>query len=67
MHILLTKSDKLKKGPAQSTLLRVRGQLQEHADLFSVQLFSALKHTGLDQLRAALDAWLTDESVLEDD
>jgi GTP-binding protein len=66
-HILLTKADKLKKGPANAALLQVRKQLQDHEDLFSVQLFSALKRTGLDQLRAALDAWLTDESVLEDD
>lgn len=65
-HILLTKADKLKKGPANSALLKVRGQLASHADLFTVQLFSALKRTGLEQLRAALDAWLTDESVLED-
>jgi len=67
VHILLTKADKLKKGPANSALLQVRKQLQEHAELFSVQLFSAQKHTGLKQLRAALDAWLTDESVHEED
>jgi GTP-binding protein len=66
-HILLTKADKLKKGPGNAALLQVRKQLQEHEDLFSVQLSSALKGTGLDQLRKALDAWLTDESVLEDE
>jgi GTP-binding protein len=65
VHILLTKADKLKKGPANSALLKVRAQLKEHEELFSVQLFSSLKRTGLDQLKTALDAWLTDESVLE--
>ncbi|MCZ6830429.1 MAG: ribosome biogenesis GTP-binding protein YihA/YsxC [Gammaproteobacteria bacterium] len=65
-HILLTKADKLKKGPANSALLQVRTQLRDHTELFSVQLFSALKHTGLEPLRAVLDAWLSDASVLED-
>lgn len=67
VHILLTKSDKLKKGPAKNTLLKLRGQLSSHADLVSVQLFSALKHTGHDELVAVLNAWLTDTSVYEDD
>lgn len=63
VHILLTKADKLKKGPAKSTLLQVEKQLTEHEDMISVQLFSALKHTGLAELKKVLDAWLTDESV----
>ena len=67
VHILLTKADKLKKGPAKNSLFKVQGELAAHADLITVQLFSALKHTGLDQLRAVLDAWLTDTSVLEDE
>jgi GTP-binding protein len=54
VHILLTKADKLKKGPAKSTLLKVRGALAGHADLVSVQLFSALKHSGLEELRQVL-------------
>jgi GTP-binding protein len=65
VHILLTKADKLKKGPAKSTLLKVRGQLAAHGDLVTVQLFSALKHTGHEELIQVLDAWLTDESVYE--
>ena len=67
VHILLTKADKLKKGPAGNTLLKVRGELAGHADLVSVQLFSALKHTGLDELREVLTAWLTDPSVLDEE
>jgi GTP-binding protein len=67
VHILLTKSDKLKKGPAKNTLLQVRRSLQEHGDLISVQLFSALKHTGIGELTGVLDAWLSDASVYEDE
>ena len=59
VHILLTKADKLKKGAAGTALLQVRAALRPHADLTSVQLFSALKHAGHQELIAVLDAWLT--------
>ncbi len=67
VHILLTKADKLKKNPARNALFKVRGELAAHADLVSVQLFSALKHTGHEELRETLDAWLTDTSVYDDE
>ncbi len=67
VHILLTKADKLKKGPAKSTLLQVRAKLAEHAELVTVQLFSALKHDGRQALTEVLDAWLTDTSVYEEE
>ncbi len=59
VHILLTKADKLKKGPATSTLLKLRAELEPHRRLVSAQLFSALKHSGHEQLLAVLDEWLT--------
>lgn len=66
MHILLTKSDKLKQGAAKATLLGARARLKDLGDLFSVQLFSSMKHTGVDELRAKLDSWLTDMATEED-
>ena len=57
VHILLTKADKLKRGPANNTLLKVQKALADQADV-SVQLFSALKHSGVEQARAKLDSWL---------
>jgi GTP-binding protein len=59
VHILLTKADKLKKGPATSTLLKLRAELEPHRSLVSAQLFSALTHSGHEQLLAVLDHWLT--------
>jgi GTP-binding protein len=57
-HILLTKADKLKRGAAGNSLLAVRRRLPElHPDA-SVQLFSALKKTGIDEARRVLDDWL---------
>ena len=45
VHILLTKADKLNKGPAQNILLKVRQTLEQSnvSDLVSAQLFSSLK------------------------
>lgn len=60
VHVLLTKADKMKRGQAQNTLLKLRRDL-EHSDpagLTSVQLFSALKGTGVDEVYQVLDLWL---------
>ena len=59
VHILLTKSDKLKKGPAKAAMLKVSAEVQEHKELVSVQLFSSLKHTGHQELIRVLNTWLT--------
>jgi GTP-binding protein len=61
VHILLTKSDKLKRGPAQSTLLKVDNFLREMdpgVTLLTVQTFSSLKKQGLPELEAQLNHWL---------
>ena len=61
VHILLTKADKLKKGAAQNTLLKVKRDLEE-LPLVSIQLFSSLKGIGLDEAREVLDHWLNSET-----
>ena len=67
VHILLTKADKLKRGPASAALLKVRAGLEPYEELVSVQLFSALKHSGTGELVSVLNAWLTDESVYDEE
>jgi GTP-binding protein len=57
LHLLLTKSDKLKRGAAQNVLLEVRRELSP-LSYVSVQLFSSLKNVGVDEARATLDEWL---------
>lgn len=57
-HVLLTKADKLKKGPGQNSLLAVKKQLKAENIEASVQVFSALKRTGIDQLQHKLNQWL---------
>jgi GTP-binding protein len=55
VHILLTKADKLSRGAAAATLLAVRKSLGESA---SVQLFSALKGSGVEEAREVLETLL---------
>jgi len=53
-HVLLTKADKLKRGPAQATLLQVRKRLPSGA---TAQVFSSKSRDGLAELIARLDQW----------
>jgi GTP-binding protein len=57
-HILLTKADKLKRGPALAVLDRVRRALNQHYPHASTQLFSALTRLGVTEAHAKLDEWL---------
>jgi len=57
LHILLTKADKLKRGASQNTLLSVQTELKDFSGI-SVQLFSAMKKTGIDSVRDKLSGWL---------
>ena len=54
-HVLLTKTDKLKRGQAAKALLEVRRDLGESA---TVQHFSALSRLGEDEARARLEEFL---------
>jgi GTP-binding protein len=60
LHIALTKADKLSRGAAKSTLLKVQAELKrEAADVdISLQLMSALKRQGVEEAHAALDKWM---------
>ncbi len=57
VHVLLTKADKLKRGPASSTLLKLKKDLKNMDERFSAQTFSSLKRDGIDQAHAKLDTW----------
>lgn len=59
-HLLLTKSDKLKRGACKNTLIEVTRHMGESnvGDLVSVQTFSALKKEGLHTLEQKVAGWL---------
>lgn len=56
IHILLTKADKLSRGAAINTLIEVRKALEQTQGV-TVQLFSSLTKTGLDEALIHLDTW----------
>src|SRR5690606_28258300 len=63
VHILLTKADKLSRMQANNSLFAVQKQLKQmHLDkVTTVQCFSSLKYTGLDDLKRVLESWLAPE------
>lgn len=68
VHILLTKADKLNRGPANQALLDVKNHLKKMKLDFSIQLFSSLNKQGLEELASVMAGRLhfTLEQKLED-
>ena len=58
-HVLLTKTDKLKRGQAAKALLEVRRDLGNMGGMATVQHFSALNRHGEDEARAKLEEFLS--------
>lgn len=54
VHVLLTKADKLNRGPANKALLEVQQQLKKMKLNFSIQLFSSLNKQGLEELASVM-------------
>lgn len=61
VHILLNKSDKLSFGKAKQTLLQSQREMAGPGR--QLQLFSALKRTGVQEVCAVLDQWLFPEKT----
>lgn len=58
IHCLLTKSDKLTRQEQTRTLRDTRAALAELGGNITVQLFSSLKKTGIDEAENSIGAWL---------
>ncbi len=54
VHVLLTKSDKLNRGPASQVLIDVQQQLRKMKLNFSIQLFSSVNKQGLEELASVM-------------
>jgi GTP-binding protein len=55
VHVLLSKSDKLNRSESTKTLREAKATL---ADVATVQLFSSLAKTGVEEAQKTLQAWL---------
>ena len=60
IHVLLSKADKLSRQEQTKALRSVKAELATwgDAELYSVQLFSSLKKTGVEEAEAVLAGWL---------
>ncbi len=58
VHVLLTKADKLSRTAALSVLREVRLELASLAPNYSVQLFSSLTKSGIEEAETVLGQWL---------
>ncbi len=58
VHILLTKADKLKYGAQKNALLKMKKELKQRNLPCTIQLFSALKKQGIDELTTVMGNWL---------
>lgn len=58
IHVLLSKADKLTRQEQMTTLKSVRATMAEIGEHITVQLFSSLKKTGVDECEQRLAGWL---------
>lgn len=61
--LLLTKSDKLKRGAARAELQKVRRAVAAEGERVTVSLFSAHLREGIEPVHALLDRWLGVDSL----
>lgn len=59
IHVLLTKSDKLTRSEQSATLAAVRKELAPLGEQVTVQLFSSLKKTGIEEAERIVGSWLS--------
>ncbi|MDD3326626.1 MAG: ribosome biogenesis GTP-binding protein YihA/YsxC [Zoogloea sp.] len=60
IHVLLTKSDKLTRSEAAATLAAVKKELAPLGEQVTVQLFSSLKKTGVEEVEQVVGSWLAE-------
>lgn len=58
IHVLLSKADKLSRQEQTKTLRAVKAELAQLGEHCTVQLFSSLKKTGVEEAEATLAGWL---------
>lgn len=62
LHILLTKADKLKHGAQQNIILGLQRTLETK---ITIQIFSATKRIGIQELEKRLEEWLSKKEGLD--
>ena len=65
IHVLLSKSDKLTRSEQAQVMREVEGALAALGDRCSMQLFSSLKRSGVEEAENVLSSWLGIEASAE--
>jgi GTP-binding protein len=63
VHILLNKADKLSNNAIKNTLMKVNTYIEPFPTIVTCQPFSALKKTGIKELREVVDGWYNERPV----
>jgi len=58
VHVLLTKADKLSRSVAAAVLIQARRGLADYGMPATVQLFSSLKKTGVEEAEQTITGWM---------
>lgn len=64
LHIILTKADKLSRNQVMQSLRKTQTELGELGVDATIQDFSALKKTGIDDAHSVLDHWLFSQPLI---
>ncbi|MGM0768657.1 MAG: ribosome biogenesis GTP-binding protein YihA/YsxC [Pseudomonadota bacterium] len=62
LMILATKADKLKFGQAKTAMMGIARKLEDFSCVHHLIMFSATSKRGVDECRAALNAWLEEDA-----
>jgi GTP-binding protein len=65
VHILLNKADKLSNSAVKNTLMKVTKYIEAYPTPVTCQPFSALKKTGINELREVVNGWYDEKPVTE--
>jgi len=65
VHVLLTKADKLSRSAGMNALQKIRNEVIKNNPATSIQLFSAVKSIGRDELRKILNQWFSTAVIPE--
>ena len=60
VHVLLAKADKLTRSAQAQTLAAVKKELPKWGAHMTVQLFSSLKKTGMEETESIVSGWMTE-------
>ncbi|HSD36500.1 MAG TPA: ribosome biogenesis GTP-binding protein YihA/YsxC [Rhodocyclaceae bacterium] len=66
VHVLLSKADKLTRSASAQVLAKVKRELPKWGDQITVQLFSSLKKSGMEEAESIVSGWMAPAGSADD-